>query len=251
MLALNFYPCAGGATQCSTNNGNIMSQTIAFPAIGTAPGLNVTQSYTYDNLNRLIGASEGSGWSRAFGYDAYGNMWVSADSGVPEDPFTPTVSTNFDAYNRLIIQNSSYGLAGNQKTIGGFANSYDAEDRQVTAAIGSTTTNYVYDGEGRRVQKAMGGVTTTYVYNAEGELAVAAARHERFFLDSELGHGRDLVLLRHISSKAGPLGFRERRAGFILPGRATVQNQRQQKHRPAQRGGESQFRHRCYCCGGG
>ncbi len=169
LLTLNFYPCTGSAAACSNNNGNIQSQTIA------APGLNVTQSYTYDNLNRLIGASEGSSWSRAFGYDAYGNMWVSANSGVPEDPFTPTVSSNVNANNQLIIQNSSYDPAGNQKTIGGFANGYDAEDRQVTAAIGSTTTNYVYDGEGRRVQKVMGSLTTNYVYDAEGELAAEYA----------------------------------------------------------------------------
>jgi hypothetical protein len=40
------------------NNGNVQSQTITVPTIGTATGFVTTQSYTYDALNRLATAEE-------------------------------------------------------------------------------------------------------------------------------------------------------------------------------------------------
>jgi hypothetical protein len=81
-LTLGYGPAA-------SNNGNLISQTIASAGLLSA----VTQNYTsYDGLNRLTAASEGANWSRAFGYDAYGNMWLASGSGVPVDPFTPSQS---------------------------------------------------------------------------------------------------------------------------------------------------------------
>src|SRR5579864_2706176 len=75
-LHLGFFPCAGQATACNNNNGNIQSQTIGLPS------LNLTQTYTYDNLNRLTQAQETGGvtWSQSFGFDpnGNGNMYVSS-----------------------------------------------------------------------------------------------------------------------------------------------------------------------------
>jgi RHS repeat-associated protein len=48
---------------------------------------------------------------------------------------------------------------------------YDGENRQVTATIGSGTSSYAYDGNGLRVSKTANGQTTTYVYDAFGNLA--------------------------------------------------------------------------------
>ena len=76
LLTLGFFPCASGATSCTTgNNGNLQSQTIALP------GLSMTQSYSYDHLSRLTGAAEtgGAGWTQNYGYDALGNRWVMAN----------------------------------------------------------------------------------------------------------------------------------------------------------------------------
>jgi RHS repeat-associated protein len=91
-------------------------------------------------------------------------------SGLPSS-FTPTQNSNFNSNNQLGIQSSAYDSAGNLKAIGGYSFAYDAENRQVSAAVGSTTANYSYDGEGRRVQKVSSGVTTVYVYDAAGEVA--------------------------------------------------------------------------------
>ena len=100
-----------------------------------------------------------------------GNRWASADSGFPPSPFTPTVSTNFDAgNNQLQLQGSTYDSAGNQTSIGVQASTFDAEGRMTTNTLDGTTT-YVYDGEGQRVMKQTSAGTTTYVYDAVGNLA--------------------------------------------------------------------------------
>jgi RHS repeat-associated protein len=76
------------------------------------------------------------------------------------------------ANNRLVNRglNIGYDAAGNLQTIGAYSGTFDAENRQVQATQGATTS-YVYDGEGRRVQKVQGSLTTNYVYDALGELA--------------------------------------------------------------------------------
>jgi RHS repeat-associated protein len=152
----------------TNNNGNVLSQTIT--VAGASP---VSQSYPYEAVNRLSGASEGSAWSRTFGYDAYGNMWVSAASGVPAASFTPTTSSWFGANNQLVNGGLSidYDDGGSLTQIGGFGFAYDVEGRLKSSTVNSSTTTYEYDGEGRRVKKTKDGATTVYVYDAMGKLA--------------------------------------------------------------------------------
>ncbi len=186
-LTLNYWYCAKPTTSCTTNNGNVQAAGIVTPS--AYGNLNLTQTFAYDKANRLASASESGGvseWTQTYGWtaangphgvteaaDAYGNHWVSA--GTTLSSFTPTASTNF-SNNRLIIQNSSYDSAGNQKAIGGIGGvpsytfNYDAENRLSSATLGGTT-NYYYDGNGRRVMKSSASATTVYVYDAAGEVA--------------------------------------------------------------------------------
>lgn len=190
LLALGFFPCSGQAvTSCSTGNvGNVQSQSITFPALSLP-----AQNYTYDALNRIGSAGEGSGWSRAYGYAEPGNQYVNptGTSGYTISSFTPTAASNFDARNRLNVNSAVYDPLGNgnQTGIGAYAFTWDAEGRLTNANLGSggtavSSTGYVYDGDGQRVQKitcpagtsactaAVSGATaTTYVYDAWGNLA--------------------------------------------------------------------------------
>jgi|GEM_PF-3194698 len=63
----------------TTNNGNVMSQTITAPKTGTGT-LILTQNYSYDALNRLSVAEElitpTSQWKQSYDYDRYGNRAV-------------------------------------------------------------------------------------------------------------------------------------------------------------------------------
>ena len=167
-LSLGYNYCSPGVTSCPTDNGNLQGQTM------TRPNGSWSQTYSYDSLNRLTGASEsGTGsWSRGYGYDAYGNRWVTSSAGLPGLSLeTPVAQSWYNGNNR--INNWSYDAAGNVTQVGSMARSfsYDAENRQVTATVAGTGTTYAYDGEGRRVTKAAGGQTTVYVYDALGELA--------------------------------------------------------------------------------
>jgi hypothetical protein len=116
---------------------------------------------------------------------------LSRSSAYSLSPFTPTAASNFDATNRLHVNNAGYDPSGNgnQTGIGGYSYTYDAESRLVTANLASGSTQissagYVYDGEGQRVQKIIcpagtspctasvtGATSTTYVYDASGNLA--------------------------------------------------------------------------------
>jgi len=153
----------GYGTSASSNNGNLISQTI------TAAGHTFNQSYTYDQFNRVASAAEGSNWTRAFGYDRWGNMWVVSGSGVPIDSFTARDPSAYNAQNRRT--DVGYDAAGNQTAIGGYTWAYDAEGHLRTSTINGAAATYYYDGEGRRVKRVLPVGTTVYVYDAGGNLA--------------------------------------------------------------------------------
>jgi RHS repeat-associated protein len=156
-----------------TDNGNVMSQDITD---GTS--WSVQQAYTYDKLNRLQSAAEGTqgaGWKYQFDYDTWGNQWVleGQSYGLPSNSNRPVGSSWFTAKNR--VNNRLHDRAGNQKQMISVTMDHDAENRMVQAVTSSATETYFYDGDGRRVKKvtALAGGTRTvvYVYTAEGELA--------------------------------------------------------------------------------
>ncbi len=169
VLGLGFSYCASGTSPCSTNNGNVVSQTIS--------NLAATQTYGYDGFNRITSAAEtargSTTWSEGFGYDNFGNRWVSSASGIAVSPLTPTAGSNYNLSNQLVASgNYGYDAAGNGTFLSPYTVSYDGENRQTAIASSlNGSAAYTYDGEGRRVTKTVGGATTVYVYDAAGEMA--------------------------------------------------------------------------------
>ena len=161
----------------TTNNGSVASQQIR---VGT---LDLTQSYAYDKLNRLTGATERrSGtetWSQTYQYDVYGNRAVTAGRNHgSHQALTPSALTSFNASTNRLLGGAAYDGAGNLTLDwGGRRFKYDGDNRMVsfdTAGV-NTDGTYHYDGEGRRVKRVVGGVTTTYVYNVSGQLVAEYA----------------------------------------------------------------------------
>jgi RHS repeat-associated protein len=154
------------------NNGNLASQVII------RPGGNWTQNFSYDGINRLSAGYEVGGYNRTYGYDRWGNRYVSSSTGLAHpDTSEPTSSGDFNTKNQLRTSPGvyNYDTAGNQLTYGAFTLGYDAENRNTTVS-GSDSMTYSYDGDGRRVKKVWtpaGGtiVITYYVYDALGQLA--------------------------------------------------------------------------------
>jgi YD repeat-containing protein len=124
-LQYNFSP--------TQNNGNLVSQVIQRPEGAWS------QSFSYDNLNRLTGITEpsagGAGWNRSYGYDRYGNRWVvkpNPSDLLPFETHEPTAESNFNALtNHLSVANSWHDLAGNQRYFAPWTLYYDAENRNV------------------------------------------------------------------------------------------------------------------------
>jgi RHS repeat-associated protein len=161
----------------AANNGNLQSHVIRHS------GKQWTQTYGYDDVNRLKSAIEddrvdSSGWSNHYEYDRFGNRWVSSKSGLEfDDTHEPTASTDFLSNNRINVAGSDFDLAGNQIKFAPFDLKYDAESRnyEVTSSTNGGVF-FAYDGDGRRVKKSWtpyGGspTTTYYYYNAFGQLA--------------------------------------------------------------------------------
>ena len=164
----------------TANNGNVLSQRIR------AGTLNLTQTYTYDMLNRLKTAREtgsGTGWSQTYQYDRYGNRAVTANSQgaasylpLVDQTLTPQALTSFNTSSNRLTGLVAYDGAGNLTQDWGTRNfKYDGDNRmvdfRVTAGGMLTHVKYRYDGEGRRIEKeVVGGATTTYVYNILGQL---------------------------------------------------------------------------------
>ena len=113
LLTLGLYPCASQGTSCTSgNNGNLQSQMIVVPNLGT-----LTQSYTFDSLNRLTNASEtgGSGWTQSYGYSGNGNVYVSANTNLP--PLSSETPQGASWYSASAVPNRingwGYDLNGN------------------------------------------------------------------------------------------------------------------------------------------
>ena len=136
-------------------NGNLLN---------VADSVTGAWTYTYDNLNRLVGAAavasalQGmenyyAGLQTGFGYDAFGNRTVMTQGGTPAHS-VPSSSTAYYTASSNQVASMTYDAAGD--VIGDGLNSYlyDAEGRlcAVRNYVG-LLTGYLYDAAGTRVAK--------------------------------------------------------------------------------------------------
>ncbi len=163
------------------NNGNVKSQTITTPTIGTATGFTAIQTYNYDSLNRLKDAKEMIGtaqqWKQTFTFDRYGNRTFDTENnntttlanGCPINICNPTANPQD---NKLV--GTTYDSVGNtSQDANGQTFVYDAENKQVQVSNATGIVGiYAYDFDGKRIKKHVPstGETTIFVYDAGGDL---------------------------------------------------------------------------------
>ncbi len=119
----------------SDNNGNVKSQIITVPTVGSNAGFTAVQIYNYDSLNRLKDATEtvsgSQTWRQTFTFDRYGNRnFDMANTTVPA-PGCP-----------IAVCNPTVNVANNRLNGYGF----DSSGNTVTDANGQT---FVYDAENK------------------------------------------------------------------------------------------------------
>jgi RHS repeat-associated protein len=160
-----------GVLDTTKNNGNIESQRILLT------GLNVTQLYAYDSVNRLQSAEEKltdfpqtQQWKQAFSYDRFGNRNFATGTTLPN--VNPTFDANTTTNRFQAGQGYDYDKAGNITTEpGNKSYLYDGDNRQSRFTLNGSSTNYRYDGDGRRVKREdPDGTSLIFVYNAMGQL---------------------------------------------------------------------------------
>ncbi|HYV03683.1 MAG TPA: RHS repeat-associated core domain-containing protein, partial [Blastocatellia bacterium] len=188
LMDLNYnYAAAAGASGAGTtagNSGQLM-------AIGNNPssqpstinGQNRTQSFSYDDLGRLVSASSWGISQRSYSYDRWGNrtgmtdsiMGASQSISLQPQAGAPTgVTSNRIASvtNNGVMSSYVYDAAGNLTNDGAHSYQYDAENRIAKVDAGtSNEAGYCYDANNWRVKKVAGGFTTYYVW--EGALVIA------------------------------------------------------------------------------
>ena len=172
-LGYSYIPVINGTPDATKNNGNLQSQTI------TAPGLNVTQNYGYDSLNRLLSAQEMNGtaqnWQQTWTYDSYGNRSVDTIHTTPSYVgANPQINPATNRITPRTGEHYDYDAAGNlTHDASGYSYTYDAENKQTSYQGGNPATggsSYSYDGDGRRVKTVTPAGTTIFVYDADGQM---------------------------------------------------------------------------------
>lgn len=172
------------------NNGNIVS-------IANNVNTGRSQSFTYDNLNRLASAQSAatSGadcWGNSYGYDRYGNLLNVTVTKCTAQNLSVTV----DAGNHITNAGFGYDLAGNLTGDGTLSYTWDAENR-LTSTAGM---NYTWDGSNLRVQKG-----TNELYWFSG----ASCQHPLFGRSTSAGAYTD----EYVHFNGRPVGLQDDTAG--------------------------------------
>jgi RHS repeat-associated protein len=144
------------------------------------------------------GSTQFPQWGLSWTYDRYGNRTaqsVTAGSG-PSNSLTISATTN-----RITDTGFVYDENGNltaEPSPVSASYTYDAENRQVAATVGSSSGAYVYDGSALRVKKCVPNctsptTTTIYIFSGakvvaeyENGAAVGSPTREYIYLGSQL-----------------------------------------------------------------
>jgi RHS repeat-associated protein len=191
---LGNYACTGTPKQCTapgTNVSTLQDLAYQFDPKGNITTLtdtanNITHTYTYDNLSRLLTAT-GTGsnpYAQSYAYDRIGNITNKSDVG--------NYHYNYGNTRPHAVQYTSNGLAnitfqyddnGNMtsKTVtqgpGTSLNNitWNEDNKPVTINVNGANVNFVYDGFGNRVKKTRGASTTYYfgdAYEKRGSVGI-------------------------------------------------------------------------------
>lgn len=126
-----------------------------------------SQSFDYDNLNRLISFRSAS-WNNygSFGYDDTGNRSSKAVGSkyTSYSYANNRVSSTSGAESATYTYNTKGLLTGGSHTL-----SYDNFDNLASVIAGTTTlASFAYDGDGQRVSKTTNGKKSIYHYDLGG-----------------------------------------------------------------------------------
>jgi RHS repeat-associated protein len=138
---------------------------------GAPNAARLDQSYTYDDLDRLIRV-EGGSVSQAFDYDSNGNrIQVRFGSSTYTNTIQSLSNRLMSTTGPIPAKTNTYDNAGNLTSDGSAKYSYGTNGRLSAVVAAGATTRYRYNGFGERVEKVgPAGNVTYYVYDQAGRL---------------------------------------------------------------------------------
>lgn len=129
-----------------------------------------SQTFTYDSLSRLAGASGVYG-SRSWTYDGVGNRLSETRGGTTDTYSYPPTNHRLDSINGGSSVSFAYDAAGNATQKGSDTLSYNSAGRLAAVSRnGQTVGTYTHNASGQRVIKTAGGTATVYHYDQDGQL---------------------------------------------------------------------------------
>ncbi len=167
----------GSTTPMTDNNGNLKRQDTYIP--DNASYKTWTDSYTYDNLNRLTRVYEETGnpslnSQQSYTIDRWGNRTIDYNNtspSIPRPQFGVDTNTNrLTAPGGYAMGYDNAGNLTNDTYTGQGQRNYDAENRMRQAWANGQWQTYTYDAGGQRVKRNVNGVETWQVYGIGGEL---------------------------------------------------------------------------------
>lgn len=147
-----------------------LRHTLRYDEVGHIVGLdtpNVSLTYTYDGLDRLLSeAATDGGSTRTYRYDTTGNRLSVAAGGVTDSYQYAAESHHLTTADARLRR---YDAAGNTVAIDGLELVYDATGRLASVKDGATTAaTYIYNGRGERVMRTTPGSSTVTLYDEAG-----------------------------------------------------------------------------------
>jgi RHS repeat-associated protein len=142
---------------------------------------NRTQTFNYDQLNRLISAQNAGTdctqktlnggteyWGNSYNYDPWGNLTKKIPTKCSAESLNESALAN-NQLHTISGTDNQYDAAGNLTfdATAGLTYTFDAENR-ITGAGGYA---YTYDDDGNRVEKSNGATGTLYWYMSPGIVA--------------------------------------------------------------------------------
>jgi RHS repeat-associated protein len=129
-----------------------------------------SQSFTYDSLERLVGA-QGVYGTEGYTYDRVGKRLQKARNEEVEDYSYISGTNKIQAITGASPLSFSYDQNGNTTQMGEQGFAYNQDNRLVQASLRDATVgSYTYNGKGERTRKIADGKTTLYIWDKDGNL---------------------------------------------------------------------------------
>lgn len=137
----------------------------------------VTETYSYDNADRITGACYQGPIASCPGGSLIGYSYDTVGNRLSQNKFGTSTAYSYSAADQLTqtvsggnTTNYTYNSNGNQTAAGTRTFGYDLANRLLQTADAGQTAAFIYDGLGNRLSKTYSGVTTSYAWDENNEL---------------------------------------------------------------------------------